>query len=115
MQDDNEMKKEIILKKHYFGDRTVISIKYFVCIYNRKYLIGLSYQVLALFLELIFNLKNLKVLAEAAPVALKNQIRFKSSILGPNESFSKEETEYLIEQTLLTQLDDEPILVSGEH
>jgi len=45
----------------------------------------------------------------------ENQIRFKSSILGPNESFSKEETEYLIEQTLLTQLDDEPILVSGEH
>jgi hypothetical protein len=53
MPNDNEMKKEIILKKHYFGDRTVISIKYFVCIYYRKSLIGLSYQVLALFLELI--------------------------------------------------------------
>ncbi len=54
-----------------------------------------------------------KVSADAAPVALKNQIRYKATILGPNESFSKEETEHLIEQTLLTQLEDEPILVSG--
>ncbi len=32
IQNDNEMKKEKILKKHYFGDRTVISIKYFFVI-----------------------------------------------------------------------------------
>lgn len=48
--------------------------------------------------------------SQAAPMV--NCIKFKSSILGPNESHPKEETENLIEQTLLTQLDDEPILVS---
>jgi len=70
---DNEMKKALQLKDHYFGARSTR--------------------------------------LEAAPVA-SNQIRFKASILGPNESYSREETEDRIEQTLLVQLDDEPILVS---
>lgn len=70
---DNEMKKALAMKEHYFGQRGTVS--------------------------------------DAAPV-VKNKIRYKSSILGPNESHPKEEIEDLIEATLLTQLDDEPILVS---
>jgi hypothetical protein len=51
-------------------------------------------------------------LNEAAPVALKNPILFNSVLTGPSVRLPKEELEDLIENTLLTQLDDEPILVA---
>lgn len=51
-------------------------------------------------------------LNEAAPVALKNPILFNSVLTGPGVRLPKEDLEDLIEQTLLTQLEDEPILVA---
>jgi len=48
----------------------------------------------------------------ASPIVSKNNIRFKSSLLGANDSYCKDELEDLIEQTLLSQLEDEPILVA---
>jgi UBX domain-containing protein 6 len=53
-----------------------------------------------------------KPVIDAAPIALKYRILFTSKLLPPGVAYPKEEIENRIEDMLLNQLEDEPILIA---